>query len=93
MGRYAKLEKLIDMFIVVLGQSSNLQQTTNTEFLLQPIANDVLDDNIENLLLNNLVTSESFNPEEITKRDSESVLFSIDDIQRWIRRFNIETES
>jgi len=91
MGRYAKIEKLIDMFIVILGNSA--KQTSNTKFLLQHIANEVLDDNIENLLLNNLVTSEVFNPEEITKRDSESVLFSIDDIQRWIKRFNTETES
>ena len=91
-SRYAKIQQLVDIFTGIIGRSSD-QQQTNTEFLLQHIANEVLDDNIENLLLHNLVTSEAFNPEEITKRDTESVLFNIDDIQRWIKRFNTDIQS
>lgn len=91
LSRYAKIEKIIDIFTNIIS-IYNID-STHTKFILQRIANEVLDDNIENLLLNNLVTSEAFNPEEITKRDTESVLFNIGDIQRWIKRFNTEIET
>lgn len=85
--RYQKIEQLTNILSGLLIPSA-LQG--NTTFLLKVIANEILQDNLENLLLNNLVTSDVFNPDEISKRDTESVLLSIDDIQRWIRKFNVE---
>ena len=89
MSRHDKLEKIIDILNKLLPSTIS---DSNTNFLLQHIANEILNDNIENSIMNNLVTSDTFNPDEIRKRDSESLLTSIDDIQRWIKRFEIENE-
>ena len=40
-------------------------------------------------LLNNLVTSEIYNPKEVIKRDNESILLNINDIKKWINKFSI----
>lgn len=57
------------------------------QFIFKHIANEVLNDNKENLLLNNLITSEVFDPNEITRRDTESILFNIDDIRKWFKKY------
>jgi hypothetical protein len=83
MSKYDKIKEIIKIFKNIIGEKSN-------EFILSYIANEVINDNIENLLLNNLVTSDVFNPKEVIVRDSESVLANIDDILKWIRKYKIE---
>jgi hypothetical protein len=57
------------------------------DFILNNISNEVINDNVENLLLNNLITSETFDPEQITKRNTESVWLNINDIKKWFKKF------
>lgn len=59
------------------------------DFILKHISNEVINDNVQNLLLNNLVTSEIYNPMDIIKRDNESILLNINDIRKWIDKFAI----
>ncbi len=86
--RHEKINQLVSIF---KQTRINTTKDTNTmDFVLASIANDVLNDNVENLLLNNLVTAEVFNPNEVVKRDVESVLTSIDDIVRWLKQYKGE---
>lgn len=78
-SRDEKLEEMIDLF-----KSISTMAATNSEY--QHIANEVLNDNIENLLINNLITKESFNPNEVTARDTEAILTNINEIQTWFRK-------
>lgn len=84
-NRYEKIKQLVEMFktkkVVI-----DLEDKWIT-FILKHIANEVINDNKENLLLNNLITSDVFDPTEISKRDTESVLFNIDDIRKWIKKY------
>jgi len=57
------------------------------DFVLDNISNEVINDNVENLLLNNLITSEVFDPEQITKRNTESVWLNLNDIKKWFKKF------
>lgn len=82
--RINKINNIVSIFKNILGTQFIDNELNN--FILKTIANDVINDNIENLLLNNLVTSDVFNPDEIIKRDTESVLLSIDDILRWFKK-------
>lgn len=66
---------------------------TNDAFILQHIANEVVNDNTENLLLNNIVTSDLFNMNEVVKRTDESVLLNIDDIRQWINKYKQPDDS
>jgi hypothetical protein len=77
MHREDKIRQIVEIFKNVL---------TASEGELQQIANEVLNDNIENLLLNNLITKESFNPNEVTSRDTEAVLTNINEIQTWFKK-------
>jgi hypothetical protein len=78
MTRHQKLQELINMFEKIIG--------TQSEFL-QLIANEILNDNVENLLLNNIVISDVFDPNTISKRDSESVLMNIADMEKWFAKY------
>lgn len=75
--------------VAILGQVPLAEKITKSkkDFLYNHIANEILNDNVENLLLNNLVVSEFFDPNKVIQRDRESVLVSIDDIVRWLKRF------
>ena len=64
-----------------------IRDVPDVDFILDNISNEITNDNVENLLLNNLITSEVFNPDEITKRPTESVWLNVDDIKKWFRRF------
>lgn len=68
----------------IVNVLSNLGITVDS-FILQHIANEIVNDNIENLLLNNLVTSDVFNPNEFLSRDSETLLSNLDELQKWIK--------
>lgn len=60
------------------------------EFILNHIVNEMINDNVENLLLNNIVTT-GFDKNEVIIRDTESVLTNINDIRKWIEKYkNIE---
>jgi hypothetical protein len=56
------------------------------DFAYWQIANEMINDNKENLILNNLVISDTFDPNAIVKRNDESVLINIDDIKKWFKR-------
>lgn len=88
--RSSKIKLLVDLF----KTKSIKTDLTEKEliFILKNIANEVINDNKENLLMNNLIISDVFDPNEITKRDSESILFNIDDIRKWLKR-NIQQEN
>lgn len=57
--------------------------------LLKAIANEIINDNKENLILNNIITSDTFNKNDVIIRDSESILLNIDDIRQWIKHHKI----
>jgi hypothetical protein len=76
-SRQEKLNKLMAMFSKFVSVD---------DYILQYIANEVLNDNLENLLLNNMVTSDVFNPNEIISRDDETLVVSISDIKKWLQR-------
>jgi hypothetical protein len=90
--RFEKVDKLVEIFKTVdlkLGNFSVVDSST-LDFILRHIANEVLNDNVENLLLNNLVTSELFDPNEVLQRDAESVLLNIDDVKKWIKKYDVK---
>lgn len=89
-SRFKKLEDIVSIFETFVGPESFKNEDVSADvfdFMLREIANEVIHDNVENLLLNNLVVSDVFNPNEVIKRDQESVLLSIDEIKKWIRTF------
>lgn len=75
--RSMKIKSIVDI-LIKLGISQDL-------YILQHIANEIVNDNIENLLLNNLVTSDIFNPNEFVSRESETFLSNLDELQKWIK--------
>jgi hypothetical protein len=56
------------------------------DLFLKHIANEITDDNEEFLLLNNIVTSDTYETNQILRRDSETVLFNIKDIFGWVHK-------
>ena len=74
-----KITELLNIFQNKLSQNNNIS-------LLKVIANELLNDNKENLILNNIVTTTVFNRNEAIIRDSESILLNIDDIRKWIKK-------
>jgi hypothetical protein len=90
---FQKIEDIVRIFDTILDTYTpdDSQSFGNVlDFLLRNIANEVINDNVENLLLNNLVVSDVFNPNEVIKRDKESVLLSIDEIKKWIKTYKRE---
>lgn len=75
--RNIKIKSIVSI-LINLGISQD-------SFILQHIANEIVNDNVENLLLNNLVTSDVFNPNEFILRDSETLLSNLDELQKWIK--------
>ena len=57
--------------------------------LFKTIANEIINDNIEKLLLNNIITSDTFNKSDVIIRNTESILLNIDDIRKWIKKHQI----
>jgi hypothetical protein len=77
-----KIMELLEIF-----ESLNIQ--TNNSTLLKSIANEILNDNKERLILNNIITSDTFNKNDVIIRDSESILLNIDDIRKWIKKHQV----
>lgn len=85
----------INNIVNYLQQKLNLQNefditSSDILFILKHIANEMINDNIENLLLNNLITSNVFNADEIIKRNNESIWLNLDDIKKWIKKFRTQ---
>jgi hypothetical protein len=83
--RFKKLEKLVDLFKMVLGDDTKDKITL---FVYRVIANEVIMDNRDSLLASGIVASDVFDPSEIISREGETVLSSIDDIIKWLKRQN-----
>lgn len=80
-SRHHKIDNIVNMLTKIPG--INKTQTT----LLKAIANEMINDNKENLILNNIITSDTFNKKDVIQRDSESILLNVDDIRKWIKLF------
>lgn len=91
------IEKLIkrpdipksDKIMELLEIFESLNVPSNNITLLKSIANEILNDNKERLILNNIITSDTFNKNDVIIRDSESILLNIDDIRKWIKKHQL----
>lgn len=81
MPREDKIAEIVKILETI--EIKEVVDKATTQFILHVIANDILNDNIENLLLNNIVTSDVIDRNEIQKRELESVLLNVDDVLRW----------
>lgn len=81
LNRFDKISAIHDILLLYITELNN---DTLDVFLYQ-IANEILNDNVENLFLNNIVLSEFYNPDEIIRRDSEKILYNITEIKDFFR--------
>jgi len=81
--RMNKIQQMVSILKSALTKNSETANYKNLDLILSHISNEMLNDNKENLLINNLVVSDTFDPNEVVKRDEESVLLSIDDVRKW----------
>jgi len=86
LSRIKKIDSLVALFNKIKKVEQFNLDDKFLDFIFHHIANDMLNDNKENLLLNNMVISDIFNPNEILKRDSESILLNIEDIKKWLKQ-------
>lgn len=83
--RATKIKQLIPILSEMTKDVEGLAQS-DLEFYLHVIANEMVNDNKENLILNNMVTSDVFNPNEVIRREGESLLLTVDDVYKWLKR-------
>jgi hypothetical protein len=81
--REEKIKRITKVFKKILQRI----QKTSPQLVLQHIANELLNDNREYLLLNNIVVSDVFNPNEVVQRETESVLLNLVDIHKWVKKY------
>jgi hypothetical protein len=86
MSRMNKIDAILFIFNQIKIVKKLETDNKKLEFIFRTIANDMLNDNISNLLLNNIVTSNTFNRNEVVKRENESVLLNIEDIYKWVKQ-------
>jgi hypothetical protein len=84
LSRSEKLQQLQNIFVDYIDESV---KAFDTNMILQQISNEILNDNVENLLLNNIVISDVFDPNTITQRDHESVILNISDMEKWFAKY------
>ena len=84
--RFDKIKTIKEVLLKQID-SISIQKlpASDLDFMLDNISNEIINDNIENLLLNNLVTPDTFNPNEIQLRDTESLWLNIEDIKNWVK--------
>jgi hypothetical protein len=84
-----KIEKpdKIDKIIKIFNQINISPKNENTETIFGIIANDMINDNRDQLILDNIVLSENFNKNEVKIRDSESVILNLDEIRKFFKKF------
>lgn len=75
-----KIKQLLDIFY-------DIGIPQKDEGLLKSIANEILNDNKEQLILNNIITSDTLNKNDVIIRTSESILLNLDDIRGWIKKY------
>jgi len=81
-----KIEMIKNILVNFVGKDLDKD---NLDFMLNNISNEIINDNIENSILNNLILSEKFNTEEITKRSTESVWLNLGDIKKWFKKISM----
>ena len=82
-----KINKIVRIFYKIAEKIGKFKYNQNfMDFIFKQIANEITNDNIENLLLNDLIVSDIFNPNQIITRESESILLNINDIKKWISK-------
>lgn len=84
-SKIKKIELLHDIFKKMLPSSIKF-----TDLELFDIANEVINDNVENLLINNVIMEYSYNKNEIKDRDTESIWLNINDITNWFKKYESE---
>jgi hypothetical protein len=72
---------------LILKQTKDLILKQSKDLILKHVANEVINDNIENALLNNMIVPDEFNADEIMMKDTESVLLNIEDIKNWVKKY------
>lgn len=75
-----------DKIISILDIFYDIGIPQENEALLASIANEIINDNKEQLILNNIITSDSFNKNDVIVRTSESILLNLDDIRKWAKK-------
>jgi len=85
-SKLKKIELLKNIFKNVLTSIDSAQAS---DLELSDIANEVINDNIENLLLNNVVMEYTYNPNEIKHSNTESIWLNINDITNWFKKYEI----
>lgn len=81
----SKINSIVDIFIQFKLIQNNL--TPDSLTFLKSIANEMINDNKENLILHNIITNDTFNKNDVKIRTSESILLNIDDIRQWIKNY------
>ena len=88
MTRNAKINAILN----VIRNLKDYDKESEDEFVLKYIANEMLNDNINNPILTNTVVLDYFDINQIVKRDSESVLLNLNDIQKWTKKYKSESD-
>lgn len=88
--KFRKIELLNNIFKNILSLSTFIKFT---EVELSDIANEVINDNVENLLINNVVMEYSYNKNEIKSRDTESIWLNINDITNWFKKYESDEKN
>ena len=74
-------QKINDLLKIFNNLFDNYTNDNYYQFIFGVIANEIINDNVENLLINGIVTSSS----NIERHDNESILLNVDDIYTWIK--------
>ena len=82
-SKLEKIKKIKDIFSQILLKKN----ISFTDIEISDICNEVINDNIENLLLNNVVLEQVYNPNEIKHVDTESIWMNINDITNWFKKY------
>lgn len=86
MNKSEKINRIVKIFKGIIREDVN-------ELVLKHMANEVVNDNIENALLNNMIVPDEFNADEIMMKETESVLLNIEDIKNWVKKYkNVEED-
>ena len=83
LSNYMKIDKIVTLLKELLV---GYEITSRIEFLLKIVANEMILDNRENLLLNGIITTQNKGT-HIIKRETESILLNLDDIYKWIKTY------
>lgn len=88
-SRFVKMDEIIEEFNKIITEKNLFGKVPSTilKFMLSEIANEVINDNIENLLINNIVSQNEFDVSKTIVRNEESILTSLDKVMKWIKTY------